>query len=1055
MGTAYSQTLAATGGSGGYGWATNPAGTASLATVNLALSPAGLVSGTPTQNGSATFTATVTDSATHTASVTFTVTVSNVLTVTTSNSSLLPAYTGQAYSQQLAAAGGTGTGYAWTTTGSSNLATFNMTLSGTGLLSGTPSTAGTASFTAQVTDSASHTATQSFSIPVYAPLALPAAGALTPATISQSYSATVSATGGSGSYSWSVSGLPSGLGYNSTGNPLTISGTAPSTVQTITLNVTVTDTITTKSTGPIQYTIAVNPPTPLALPSPNPTSLPSAIVNQAYSGAINASGGSGSGYVFTVNGTPIPITGAPVTISDSITVSNTGGNTLSVGGTPTATGTVTLTNVTVKDSANDTAGPYTYTIAVNNVSQVSGRITLNNTCGSGSVPAITVSINTSPVQTTTTDSNGNYSFSNVPNGTYTITPSITGPSSLFYPATQSITVNNNALSGENFTGALGYTVSGTVTYTSGGTAQTGQTYLYLSGGCNGGNGGPGTSISEAVLTGGGNYTIRGVPPGSYTLHGWMDTLGQEVQNAIDPTGSASLTVTDANVTGEAVALANPTFTTPTGNPTISQIIPNTQGVMIEFSPSKNSNGVEDANEYLVQWSTSPTLGGGTGGGQFACAESGGTCPSHLFTASGDNGVWILTNAVLAGTGYSFASGQTYYFQARSFDTLDTANPHPSGWCNYTSTGCSGITGFTGVLIGTPACTGTCATVSSSVTIPAAIAIKAGAPLYLGLIQLSSAGGNPIGFYVTEITNPVNGANGFTVTVPIGSNYAVIGILDQNNTGGLGAGTISNTQNKLLANLTITASTTSVPGITLSTANSVATVTTQWSSYTCQGCGATTTSYQLEFDVEESDKLPVAVTLNSGPNLIGNSGTVALDMSLCNDCGHSQFQYSVTLLGETPNVGDTYGFTVTYSDGSQDTGSTVNGAVTGWNGTSTVVGAADSATGLSPNPASGGSALPDFAWTYPASAGSYVYSFYLCCFNNSDIWDIPSNNSKSSGFTSAQIPVPAGIQFPTDPTNSSNAPTVNPLTSGDTYNWAISVQDSNGNQAQANVYFVVP
>ncbi len=68
----------------------------------------------------------------------------------------------------------------------------------------------------------------------------------------------------------------------------------------------------------------------------------------------------------------------------------------------------------------------------------------------------------------------------------------------------------------------------------------------------------------------------------------------------------------------------------------------------------------------------------------------------------------------------------------------------------------------------------------------------GAPLYLGLLQFSTAsGGNPTGIYVTEIASPANGANDFTLTVPSGPYYAVMGILDQNNTGGFGAGAITN------------------------------------------------------------------------------------------------------------------------------------------------------------------------------------------------------------------------------------------------------------------------
>src|ERR1035438_10291346 len=155
---------------------------------------------------------------------------------------------------------------------------------------------------------------------------------------------------------------------------------------------------------------------------------------------------------------------------------------------------------------------------------------------------------------------------------------------------------------------------------------------------------------------------------------------------------------------------------------------------------------------------------------------------------------------------------------------------------------------------------------------------------------------------------------FTITVPSGPYYAVAGILDQNDNGGFGAGSITNLRNKVPANLTISGSTQTVAGITLPTSNSTATVATQFSSNTCLTCGSPSTSYQLTFTVSGSDKQPVAVTLNSGPNVLNNNGTVALDMGICIDCGNPQFGYSVSLAG-APNVGDTYGFTVTYSDGS--------------------------------------------------------------------------------------------------------------------------------------------
>ena len=1079
VGAVYSTTLAATGGTGSYTWTVpSPTDVTCLAARGLSLSSAtGVLSSsgaslTTAEVGTCTnFGVQVSDNATpaHTASSTFTVSVS---AIAITPSSLPAAITGSYYAQTLSASGGNAPYTFAVTANSSGLTAIGLSLSSssttTASLSGTaPSSAvtGPVTFTVKVTDATSATATQQYTINVYAPLALPAASSTVPgsAIYGQGYSGGITVTGGSGSFSWSVSGLPT-AGFTSIANGYTfsISATAaPSTSQTVSFMVTVTDTKTTLSASQ-QYQIVVGPQTPLLLSPVSGSALPAATTGQSYgNNSISLNYGSGSGYAFSVSGSGVTaINSTSCTLPDGLTASSNG-NGLSIAGTPNGTTPISLT-VSGTDGANDTAGPNTYTLTVNSPGQqVSGQINLNTSCGSGaSVPVITVNLysgsNTSgtPVQTTTTDNsngdgtgNGSYSFASVPTGSYTIVPSISGPTSLFYPANLSVTVGSTGQTTENFSASLGYTVSGTAGYNAGsGTAQTGQTYLSLQGNC-GGSGGQGTSISPAALTSGGAFSIRGVPPGSYTLQAWMDPINLGLKNTIDPSGSSSVTVTNASVTNAAVTMTNPTFTTPTENPTISAIIPNAQGVLIEFSPSKNSNGVEDANGYTVQWSTSPTLGGGGGGAQFACAESGGTCPYHDFNASGDNGVWFLSNAVLASSGYSFSSGQTYYFQARSFDWL-AASQHPSGWTDYSTNG----TSFAGVTIGTPACTGTCTTVSSSVTIPAGVTIFSGAPLYLGLLQFSNgSGGSPSAIYPTEIANPVNGANDFTVTVPSGSNYAVFGILDQLNIGVIGEVTVTNVRQNVQGNLTISGATQSVPGITLPTANSTATVTTQYQQSTSSS--GTSTNYQLNFEVEESNKLPVAVTLTSGPNVIA-----PVDMSnACQGCGNPQFQYSASIpVGSntpTPKIGDTYGFTVTYIDGTQETGTTVNGAVTGWNGTSSVVGASDLATGLAPQ-GTGSNTTPTFTWTYPASASSYTYQFYICCYNNSDIWDIPGNNSKSNGFTSAQIPA-ASIPWSTttDPTGASNPPTLPSLAPGTTYNWQIQVQDSNGNAAQSQVNYI--
>jgi hypothetical protein len=1005
---AYSQSLAVTGGTGtGYSWLVT-GGSGQLATLNLTLSAGGLLAGTPTSTGSATFTAQVTDSQSHTASATFTVTVYSALTVTTS--SLPGGDVGSGYSQTLAAAGGTGTAYTWTAS-SSNLATYGLSLSTAGIISGTPTQTGTASFTAKVTDSGSNTAIAPLTITVNSALVLPAANPVTlptTGTTGVSYAGTINASGGSGGYSWSVTGLPSdSLSASSSGNILTVSG-KPTNPATVTFSVTLTDTGTGASVTQNGYTIAVSNPTPVTLPTPNPVTLPSATANESYTGSINAAGGVAP-YAWSVNGASIPNTGSAVTISNGITVSNNGGNMLTVGGTPTATGTVTLTNVNVTDSLSSTA-TNTYTIQVNSAGNtVSGKIGLNNFCGgSPTLPTFTVSINTTPVQTVNTNSNGSYSFSGVPNGTYTVTPSIVGPSSVFFPATQSVTANNSNVSNENFLVSLGYTVSGAVTYSG---TSTGQTYISLNNTNCGGSGSPGTSISEATLTGGGQFTIRGVSPGTYTLSAWMDTLGDGQQNSSDPsyTSSGSGTVSTANITGAPVPLADPNpLNAPGSNPTINVVSPTDQGVVISFGPvTTTANGsIEAATTYIVQWSTTTSFS---------------STSSYTFKANGANGsnVWILNNGLSGLTG-TFVDGATYYFRARA----QNAAGHPSGYSYWGSS-----TTPTPVVIGA----GTTGNqVQGTVTIPAGITPTG--PLYVGFYS------NTTGVFGTRIASPVTGANNYTVFVPSGTGYFNFAILDQNNDGLVDVGDVTNVnQGNGGGNSINISGPLTGQNLTLPSVNSTATVQTQYqSSSSPSGSSA---NYQLNFDVQGGIKLPVSVTLMSGPNVID-----PVDMGLCSDCGNSQFEYYANVNSDEPSVGDAYTFLVTYSDSSTDT-QTLTGSVTGWNGGSSVVGAADLPTNLLPSVS--GTTQPNFSWNDPAADSSDAFSFYLNDNNGNTIWEIPGQNSQSSGFSNSIT----SLTWDVDPTGGGSTTSVTSLTHGTQYNWSIQAQDSNGNSAQTQVYFV--
>jgi len=165
--SSYTATIQAAGGTPPYSWAI----TSGSLPAGLSLSSGGTISGTPSAQGTASFTVQVTDSSTpdpQVASTTLSVAVSAsaapALTITTS--SLPSATADSSYTTTLQVAGGTPP-YSWAITSGSLPA--GLSLSSGGTISGTPSAQGTASFTVQVTDSSTpnpQTANATFSISV-------------------------------------------------------------------------------------------------------------------------------------------------------------------------------------------------------------------------------------------------------------------------------------------------------------------------------------------------------------------------------------------------------------------------------------------------------------------------------------------------------------------------------------------------------------------------------------------------------------------------------------------------------------------------------------------------------------------------------------------------------------------------------------------------------------------------------------------------------------------------------------------------------------------------
>jgi hypothetical protein len=215
----------------------------------------------------------------NTASQSFTLTVNPALSITTTT---LPAGTvNSAYSTNLTATGGTGT-YLWSAT---TLPAW-LTLSTSGTLSGTPPSAGPINFTATVKDSVNNTASQSFTLSVNGRLTITTA-TLPTATVGVFYSASLSASGGTGIYTWSATNLPSWLALTASGALIG----APPNPGPVSFTATVKDSANSTASQTLNLQVAPADVTPsLTIVA----DLPSGAVGSPYSGSLQADSATGS-----------------------------------------------------------------------------------------------------------------------------------------------------------------------------------------------------------------------------------------------------------------------------------------------------------------------------------------------------------------------------------------------------------------------------------------------------------------------------------------------------------------------------------------------------------------------------------------------------------------------------------------------------------------------------------------------------------------------------------------------------------------------------------------
>jgi uncharacterized protein (TIGR03437 family) len=305
--------FSAAGGSGSYTWTAT--GVPGLSATFTAPGTTATIGGTPTTpNATAALVVTVTDANSPGVSVskTYNIVIAAGVSITApaagalSNGTIGKVYAGTGAT--ITSSGGTAA-YTWSVSAGTLPPGLALTGTGTGgatgLISGTPTgtitTPVTSTFTVKVVDSTGSSATQQYTITVYAAPTLTGPATLPIATVGSVYTTApnpFTQAGGAPTIVWSATGLPSGLTISGTTGVITgtpAAGTNTASPYTVTITVTDGD----GATASVTPTLTVNPVITLT-----PATLPVAIPGVAYSNSLKAGGGSGAGYTYAATGLP-------------------------------------------------------------------------------------------------------------------------------------------------------------------------------------------------------------------------------------------------------------------------------------------------------------------------------------------------------------------------------------------------------------------------------------------------------------------------------------------------------------------------------------------------------------------------------------------------------------------------------------------------------------------------------------------------------------------------------------------------------------------------------
>ena len=307
QGVPYGFAFARTGGKAGFEWAV----AAGALPPELTLASAGGLTGTPIANGTFGFSVGVTDSLAQHATQTVSIEVVPPLSITTAS---LPGGTvGTAYSQPLATTGGQSP-LTWSIAAGSLPPGVSLT---GGVISGTPTAAGSFTFTARAVDALGGVATSTLVQNVVPPPAIVPAAFAAAAFVGTPYTVNFATTGMVPPYVFSMpapSIPPPGMSLSASGS---FTGT-PTASGSYTFDIRVVDGASATVAG--SYTLLVDPAMTITTVSP----LPAGFLTVPYNQSLAVAGGTAP-FTWTLTASTLPT---------GLTLSSAG----TIGGTPTAAG---------------------------------------------------------------------------------------------------------------------------------------------------------------------------------------------------------------------------------------------------------------------------------------------------------------------------------------------------------------------------------------------------------------------------------------------------------------------------------------------------------------------------------------------------------------------------------------------------------------------------------------------------------------------------------------------------------------------------------------------